>query len=743
MSTQTEVRQQDQSDQFLAAMDRQIDPVKTPLRYKLALLLAALFMVLLPLVYLAIACGFAYVVYYHAIHSVSIFEHVRGRGVLIAFVIYVGPLVAGVTAVLFMFKPLFSRTIKQSDPHSLTRADEPMLFEFVDKLCDTVHAPRPRRIDVDCQVNASASFRRGALSLLLSNDLVLTIGLPLVAGMSLREFGGILAHEFGHFSQGGGMRLSYVVRSVSHWFTRVVYERDTWDAFLESWSREVDIRIGAIFYLARGCVWLTRKILWGLMMAGHGVSGILLRQMEFDADRHEVRFSGSDVIASTTRRLHELTVAHEMALSDLELAFQEGRLADDVVRLVSMNVEELPAAAETFIDQQITDGKTGWLDTHPCDRERIASGQKENAPGVFRLEVPAEQLFVDFPGVCQRATVSFYQAILGDAFRSEQLHLADDVVAARKEHNKAIEAFNAYFQNGWQPLRSFSVPFKVLPTHTISAATDATNFTRHRQQMLELAKDQKAANQKIAAADAELTECSQASLLLDAEFQVRSDMFSHNLSSKRLLSDASKSVNAKWTAAESSYAAFQTVVETRLWRAISLLVAASVQAGIPDANAWVVECNERLLPALHAMMGAFRNVMNLRSEFDRFMICIQLLQNGHESDGLVREIRACMSDLKTQLAAIRGKVDQVGYPFSHLEQDMTLKLFLCKTLPSDESIEGHFEATSGLLENYMQTYQRLLARCCEMAQAVELFYGLEPLPIPDPEPVPDPAQSPT
>ena len=36
---------------------------------------------------------------------------------------------------------------------------------------------------------------------LLSNDLVLSIGLPLVAALSLREFACVLAHEFGHCKQ--------------------------------------------------------------------------------------------------------------------------------------------------------------------------------------------------------------------------------------------------------------------------------------------------------------------------------------------------------------------------------------------------------------------------------------------------------------------------------------------------------------------------------------------------------------
>ena len=57
----------------------------------------------------------------------------------------------------------------------------------------------PKRIDLDCQLNAAASLRRGALSL-FGNDLVLTIGLPLVAGLNVQQFAGVIGHEFGHFT---------------------------------------------------------------------------------------------------------------------------------------------------------------------------------------------------------------------------------------------------------------------------------------------------------------------------------------------------------------------------------------------------------------------------------------------------------------------------------------------------------------------------------------------------------------
>ncbi|MEO8429753.1 MAG: M48 family metallopeptidase [Verrucomicrobiota bacterium] len=121
-----------------------------------------------------------------------------------------------------MVKPFFAAKARTPEPITLDPAKEPLLFAFVQKICGLVGAPVPCRIDVDCQVNASAGLRRG----LWSTDLVLTIGLPLASGMDMRQFAGVLAHEFGHFAQGAGMRLTYIIRQINFWFAQVVYERD-------------------------------------------------------------------------------------------------------------------------------------------------------------------------------------------------------------------------------------------------------------------------------------------------------------------------------------------------------------------------------------------------------------------------------------------------------------------------------------------------------------------------------------
>ena len=184
---------------------------------------------------------------------------------------------------------------------ALRREDEPRLFAFIEQICDLARAPRPRRVLVNLDVNASASLSHGVWSL-FSRNLTLTIGLPLAGGLTARQFGGVLAHEFGHFAQGAGMKTTYVVRMVSFWFARVVYERDRMDAALENWAKGLDIRIGIVLHTARLMVWCVRRVLWVLMSVGQLISSALMRQMEFDADHYEIQTAGSEGFISTARR---------------------------------------------------------------------------------------------------------------------------------------------------------------------------------------------------------------------------------------------------------------------------------------------------------------------------------------------------------------------------------------------------------------------------------------------------------
>lgn len=396
-----------------AAFAGPLERVRVPIAYRFGIVLVAAVMVVLPLIYLGLIAAVSYGVYYHAINHTGLLSVGGGSRVRsIMLLVYAAPLFIGPVMILFMVKPLFARPAKQERSRSLTRQGEPLLFAFVDRVCEAVGAPQPKRIDVNCDVNASAGFRRGTWSM-LGNDLVLTIGLPLVAGLSVREFGGVLAHEFGHFAQGAGMRLSYLVRMIANWFLRVVYQRDAWDQWLEEVAHELDARIGWVVMLAQLGVMIGRGVLWVLMHVGFLVAGVLLRQMEFDADRYETRFGGSESFARTTRMLQRLMASSQLANAQMMEHLDGKRLVEDLPALILLNARTIPPEAAVNIDKEIAASRTGWLDTHPCDRDRLAAAEKLASPGIFHLERPARELLADFTAQSKATTWDLYLASFG------------------------------------------------------------------------------------------------------------------------------------------------------------------------------------------------------------------------------------------------------------------------------------------------------------------------------------------
>ncbi|TVP98211.1 MAG: hypothetical protein EA381_12925 [Planctomycetaceae bacterium] len=214
------------SEDIRRAIPETLPKHRVSFAYRLRMLLVAATVMTLPCVYVAlIAVAAAGVVFYvtQVIPSLTVRPPAGRAGVLYLLLIATPP-VAGVILVVFMLKPLFFRIVSDTRRRSLTRKGEPRLFELVDAISQSVGAPMPARIDVDYQVNASASPAGGLLSV-ASGKLVLTIGVPLIAGLSSRQLSGVLAHEFGHFAQKGGMGSTWMITRVNHWFLRVIYPR--------------------------------------------------------------------------------------------------------------------------------------------------------------------------------------------------------------------------------------------------------------------------------------------------------------------------------------------------------------------------------------------------------------------------------------------------------------------------------------------------------------------------------------
>jgi Zn-dependent protease with chaperone function len=430
-----------------------IEPTRLSQGYRVGLLIVAITMLVLPLIYLGLIAVVGVTVYWHLNANAWIMTG-RAGGVW-RLVGYFGPAVAGLVLMFFMVKPVLARPARRADPLPIEAEDAPALFGLIDQICQQVRAPRPGRVQVDCQVNASAGFASLPLGVRRPN-LVLTIGLPLSAGLTVRQLGGVLAHEFGHFSQGGGMRLTFIVRSINAWFARVVNERDEWDDALERWSSSGNWMIVLTMNVAKASVWCSRHILGLLMTAGHGISCFMLRQMEHDADSYEIKVVGSATFLETSARMRELNLIAHLGYNDLRdswirrtlpanlpafLVRQGARVPDDVVT----QVREIPRA------------ETSVFDTHPSDRDRARAAERAAAAGILvGGDDPSTVLFNDFDAVSAAATRHHYELDLGVSLESLTLVETEAAVSAsrdREGNQRSAEAFFGDRMSVYRPLR--------------------------------------------------------------------------------------------------------------------------------------------------------------------------------------------------------------------------------------------------------------------------------------------------
>ncbi|NZA26404.1 hypothetical protein H0E84_08395 [Luteimonas sp. SJ-92] len=382
-------------------------PPRRPL-YSILLWLVALLSRLLPVVYFGLVAGLAWLGYAYYAEWAP-----RGMSGLWTVLAWVVPgFVIGVL-VLFLLKPLFAPRTKVPDAVRLP-GEESAFRDAVVALCGAVGVAPPREIFLSHSVNAWVQFSAGPAGL-VGGARTLTIGLPLVAGMTARQLVGVLAHEFGHFAQRGGMRAAHVINHVNRWLESRAYHRDEWDDRLQRWVEgDGDDDGGNLFQLmcvaTLACLGLTRVFLRALFQISFRMSRRLSQEMEFDADRYEVAVAGSDNFAATALRLRALSQAmHEVEAANGK-AWREGSLVRDLPAAAALRLGQWRAEDWQAIERQLdNDDETRFWASHPADQARIANAVSRPVEGMFLDERPAAALFADFPALSRRVTEHYYR----------------------------------------------------------------------------------------------------------------------------------------------------------------------------------------------------------------------------------------------------------------------------------------------------------------------------------------------
>ncbi|MGW4302939.1 M48 family metalloprotease [Streptomyces sp. NPDC004646] len=341
--------------------------------------------------------------------DVSLLEYVHGYAAfkLVGLsVLLAVPVVRG----LFML-----RTPKGEDPPGIevTETDEPRLWALVRELAAEAGTRAPDRVLLTPDVNASVREEPRLLGL-LPGPRRLTLGVPLLTGLSEAQLRAILGHEYGHFT-GGDTRLSVLVVRGRMQIGRVVgrFHESARKKAAEEHDRQekaaakriakgkqpraLDTAHAGATY--RAMAWLYTQ--YGKLYLRASLS--TARAQEYAADRTAARLAGRDATASALREVAVLANRHEFYLASYATIGlsagsmpPRGEFFGGFGRLLAAREEQLAAMRAELPTDEVSP-----YDSHPPIAERVrrieelpADGRPAGAggPALALLTDPARTL---------------------------------------------------------------------------------------------------------------------------------------------------------------------------------------------------------------------------------------------------------------------------------------------------------------------------------------------------------------
>ena len=367
------------------------------------------------------------------------------HNVLLLLGVATPPLVA-LALLTVLVRPLFSKSTALSRV-SLKRKEAPLLFDLVERLSTAIGAPPPTALYLDNQVNAYVNSANGAAGL-RKGELELTIGTPLLFGLTGAELASVLAHEFGHFTQTREMLRSHQINRVARWLWICAHQPDRWEQKLETLRDRVKQKSNALLLL----LWVvlaslraSRRVFALLLGLNDRLTGAISRQMEFNADDHAVALLGSALYVETEYRIHEMTVLEQRIREMNRSAYQENRLLRDIPSAIAKELAGLSDDQRRAIRSTIADETTEFWSTHPASKDRIARALALDVPVRDTPGFPARDLLVESAGLGERTTLHHYVHDLRLLDAKDCLADNDSVFQLCGAQTAEEEAFQSFF----------------------------------------------------------------------------------------------------------------------------------------------------------------------------------------------------------------------------------------------------------------------------------------------------------
>lgn len=380
---------------------------------------------------------------------------------LLGILLGIGIAGLGLFIFIFLFKFIFkSNKVDRSHLVEIHQRDEPKLFRFIEEIVHEAGTDFPKKVYLSTDVNACVFYDSSFWSMFLPIRKNLQIGIGLVNSSTEEEIKGILAHEFGHFSQ-KSMKVGSYVYHVNQIIYNMLFDNDSYQKMVRGWSSISGL---FSFFMIIGV-----KIIQGIQfILGKNYDYIninylaLSREMEFHADEVAANIAGSLPLKESLLRSDFADHAFNTVLSFYSGKIEENIRSQNIYKehrfvlqfLAQENqltiVNDLPQLTLSELNQYNKSKlniKNQWA-SHPSVEDRVDALDKLNIVKPHYSDKPAILLFSNPEKTERRLTNKLFSSV---TYQKKTTEL--DLEGFEREYvevfnnNRFPTIYNKYYDN--------------------------------------------------------------------------------------------------------------------------------------------------------------------------------------------------------------------------------------------------------------------------------------------------------
>lgn len=437
-----------------------LNPWKIRWLYRPALLGVALFELGTVLAWLALTLALLVVLVHPEMLAGQMFALIPfapAAAAAYAFVLIVGLLLA-----VLLLKPLLALRVTRYPTVSLPHAHEPDIYAFVEDICEAIDVPPPVTIMLGHDATVEARFDDDIHRGLLKGQTVLTLGMPLLASLNVRQLAAAVAQAMHGWAPREAPRTVRLIEHIAGWMHRALHQDDIIDRRLARW-RDRSERAAPLYAVAMRAIARSRLPLRMNLYLSHVLAGRLLQRRITEADAAARHLAGNADFRHMLEQSRALAYAAQKTMPTLARMWRDrGELPNNIAMAVVSQASHLPADVHEQLRQRQAQRIADTLALQASDGQRLAWLDTRQEAGDYRCTSDSALLFRRFGKLMHRITMRYYHQHLRLPVTTKHLIRIPPKGSQEYEANHVIACYFGTLYADFAPL-GFETRFSQMP----------------------------------------------------------------------------------------------------------------------------------------------------------------------------------------------------------------------------------------------------------------------------------------